>query len=787
MQSGNRTLAHTPAPWRTRDDGWEGRIEDAALLQGRGRYGDDVKPARTAAAVFVRSSHAHARITGIDTTEASSRPGVIAVITAKSLEGANLQTVTAGVPFPGKNGTRPVSPTRPALAGDRVMHVGQPVALVIAETEAQAQDAAETVAVEYDPLDAVIDTRKAANSASALWPEAPGNTALDWAAPADPDGSRRKAVDDAFATAAHVARISLLNQRIAAVSMEPRVATASYDAQAGSYTLRCGTQGVNGIRMQTAMAMKLGPDKLRVLTDDVGGGFGMKASGYPEYPALLLAAKQVGRPVHWSSTRSEAFVSDNQARDQVWDAELAIGKDGKFLALRVNGLANMGAYLTGVGLFCNTTHVSGCLPTVYDIPHIVMDSRGVFTNEVPIGPYRGAGRPEANFLMERLVDVAARVSGLDPVEIRRRNLIKPAQIPYTTTFGSTYDSGDFPAIFEKALAAADYGGFGARKSKSEAGGKLRGIGIGCYLEISGGHMHEPAAISFPGGGRILASIGCSPQGQGHLTVFRDVVADRLGVPRDRVTITCGDSARDVPGFGAVASRSAMLVGGALATAADEVIGKGKAVAAVLLQAGEHEVAYVNGGFEVPGTGRRVGIIDVAERAAELVKQGAASQTLDTNAHVETGASFPNGCHIAEVEIDPGTGEIEVVAYTAVCDSGNVLNTTILKGQVHGGVAQGLGQALKEHMVYDPDSGQVLTGSFMDYGMPRAGDMPTMQVHLNGVACTTNPLGTKGVGEAGTTAAPCAIVNAVVNALPAGSAQHLDMPLTPEKVWRAIRG
>lgn len=787
MDIGNRSSAANSAAWRTRDDGWEGRIEDNALLQGRGRYGDDVKPAKTAAAVFVRSPHAHARINGIDTTEAAGMPGVIATVTAKTLEGANLQTITAGVPFPGKNGTMPVSPHRPALAADRVMHVGQPVAIVIAETEAQAQDAAETVAVEYEPLDAVIDTRKAAApGAPQLWPEAPGNTALDWAAPEDPEGKRKKAVDEAFASAAHIARIDLLNQRIAAVSMEPRVATAGFDPQTGSYTLRCGTQGVNGIKMQTAMAMKLGPDKLRVLTDDVGGGFGMKASGYPEYTALLLAARQVGRPVHWSSTRSEAFVSDNQARDQHWQAELAIGKDGKFLALRVNGLANMGAYLTGVGLFCNTTHISGCLPTVYDIPNIVMESRGVFTNEVPIGPYRGAGRPEANYLMERLVDTASRVTGLDPAEIRRRNLIKPSQIPYTTFVGGIYDSGDFPVVFEKALAAADYSGFAARKAQSETKGRLRGIGIGCYLEISGGHMHEPAALSFPGGGRILASIGCSPQGQGHLTVFRNVVADRLGVPRDRVTITCGDSARDVPGFGAVASRSAMLVGGALATAVDEVVEKAKAAAAVLLQASENEIVYANGGFEVPGTGRRIGIIDVAERSAELVKQGAIQATLDTHAHVETGPSFPNGCHIAEVEVDPGTGEIEVVSYTAVCDSGTVLDTTILKGQVHGGVAQGLGQALKEHMVYDKDSGQVLTGSFMDYGMPRAFDMPRMQVHLNGSACTTNPLGTKGVGEAGTTAAPCAIVNAVVNALPPGSATHIDMPLTPEKVWRAIK-
>ena len=782
MQGADRTAA----AWRTRDDGWQGRIEDDALLRGRGSYGDDAKPARTAAAVFVRAPHAHARILGIDTTEAAGMPGVIAVVTAKSLEAANLHTVTAGVPFEGKNGTRPISPRRPALAIDRVMHVGEPVALVVAETEALAQDAAETVAVEYEPLPVAIDTRLAASGTPQLWPEAPGNTALDWSAPDDADGAKRRAVDAAIAAAAHVARVGLLNQRIAAVSMEPRVATASYDPASGAFTLRCGTQGVHGIKMQTAMAMRLGPDKLRVLSDDVGGGFGMKASGYPEYPALLLTARLVGRPLHWSSTRAEAFVSDNQARDQLWDAELAIDKSGRFTALRINGLANIGAYLTGVALFCNTVHVSGCLPTVYDIADIVIDSRGVFTNEVPVGPYRGAGRPEANYLMERLVDEAARVTGLDPAEIRRRNLIKPAQIPYRTFVGSVYDSGDFPASFEKALTAADYRGFAARKAQSQAKGRLRGIGIGCYLEISGGHYHEPAAISFPGGGKVVASIGSQPQGQGHRTVFRNVVADRLGIPREAVTISCGDSDRDAPGFGAVASRSAMLVGGALAVAADEVVEKGKAAAAVLLQASPGELVYRNGGFEVAGSGRRIGLIEAAERAAELARQGAIAASLDTEGHVETGPSFPSGCHLAEVEVDPGTGEIDVVAYTAVCDSGNVLDTTILKGQVHGGVAQGLGQALKEHMIYDKDSGQVLTGSFMDYGMPRAFDFPPMQVHLAGTACTTNPLGVKGVGEAGTTAAPCAIVNAVINALPPGSASHIDMPLTPEKVWRAIK-
>lgn len=767
-------------------DAWDGRIEDDALLRGKGRFGDDVKPAGCTAAVFVRSPHAHARIVSIDTTEAAEMPGVVAILTARSLEAAGLATVTHAVPFPGKNGTKPHSPYRPALATDRALHVGQPVALVIAETDIQAQDAAEKVVVDYDPLDAAIDTRKAATGSPQLWPEAPNNTALDWTAPDDPTGDKRKAVEACFAAAKHIARINILNQRIAVASMEPRTATTSYDKATDSYTMRCGTQGVAGIRMQTSMAMKIGPEKLRVLTEDVGGGFGMKASGYPEYVALLCAAKQVGRPVHWVSTRSEAFVSDNQARDQHWDAEMAIDAAGKFTALRINGLANMGAYMTGVGLFCNTLHVSGCLPTVYDIPNIVIDSRGVFTNELPVGPYRGAGRPEANYLMERLVDAAAATTGLDPAEIRRRNLIKPTQIPYTTFIGGTYDSGDFPAAFEKALAASDYAGFSARRKASEARGKKRGIGIGCFLEISGGHYDESATIAFPGNGKVNVGIGASAQGQAHQTVFGRLVAKRLGVPFSAITVLSGDSARDVPGFGAVASRSAMLIGGALAVATDKVLEKGKAAAAMLLQANPAEVVFRDGGFEVPGSGRRILLLEVAERSAELIRQGAMKESLDTKGDVKTGPSFPNGCHVAEVEIDPDLGEVEVVAYTAVNDCGNHLDTRIIEGQVHGGVAQGLGQALTEAMVYDPESGQVLSGSFMDYGMPRAAHMPTMTVINSSTPCTTNPLGVKGVGEAGTTAAPCAIVNAILNALPTKAAASMDMPVTPEKVWRALK-
>jgi aerobic carbon-monoxide dehydrogenase large subunit len=781
--AGDETLHPTDA-----NRGWSGRVEDEALLRGAGRYTDDLHAGDAAVGVFVRSPHAHARISKIDFAAAREQPGVVAVLTSHDLAGANLASVTGAVPLPGRNGSKPITPLRPALAGDRVVHVGQPVALVIAETAAAAQDAADQVMVEYDPLPAVADAHQAA-SGSQIWLEAPGNLAFDWTAPADPAGDNRREIDRLFAVAAeagHVARASLVNQRIAAVSMEPRCATASHDAASDRYTLRCGTQGVAGVRGQLCGAMRITPDKLRVLTDDVGGGFGMKASSYPEYVALLCAAKLVERPVHWVSTRSEAFVSDNQARDSYWDVELALDRRGKFLALRVKGLAGMGAFLTGVALFCPTIHISGCLPGMYDIPRMVIDTRAMFTNAVPTGPYRGAGRPEANYLLERVIDEAARISGIDAAELRRRNLIRPEAIPYVTATGSTYDSGDFPALFEKALAAADYRGFAARRKLSAKQRKLRGIGIGCYLEISGGHLDEAATIAFPGGGKVHVGIGASSNGQGHATVFGRLVAARLGIAPQAVSIKCGDSARDVPGFGAVASRSAMTVGGAISNTIDAMLEKASRAAALLLQAGEAELAFRDGCFEVPGSGRRIALFDVAERASELVRQGVIAQGLDTKGEVKTGPSFPNGCHVAEVEIDPETGATEIVAYVAVDDCGRVLEPVIVTGQIHGGVVQGLGQALCEATVYDPDSGQALAGSFMDYAMPRAGDVPAIAVLHHEAICKTNPLGVKGTGEAGTTAAPCALVNAVANALPPVAAAAIQMPVTAQTVWRALK-
>ena len=769
---------------RTADAGWTGRVEDDALLRGAGRFGDDVRAQDALAAAFVRSPHAFATIVSVDTAAAKKAKGVVAVLTAADLAESHYHSISHAHPMPGRGGKLPVSPHRPVLAQTRVMHVGEPVAMVLAATAAQAQDAAELVAVTYEEMTPVTDAREAVQSgAPLLWEEAPGNVGYDWSAPADPDGKKQTALERAFKEAAHVVRIELVNQRLVVASLEPRTATASYDPHTKRFTLRCPTQGYASVRMQVAGAMNIKPEELHIQTEDVGGAFGMKGWCYPEYVAMLHAARDLGRPVHWVSTRSEAFLTDNQGRDSFYTVELALTKRGKFLGLKVDCIGNMGAYFTGVAHFVVTTHISGCLPTVYDIPHAQVNSRCVFTNTLPTGPYRGAGRPEASYLLERVIDAAADITGIDAAELRRRNLIQPAQMPYTTAFGSQYDSGEFPVIFERALSVADYEGFAARRKAAKKAGKLRGIGIGCYLEIAGAFPEEAARIAFPGGDKVTVSIGSGGSGQGHPTVFPKVAARKLGIDPAAVTLLSGDSDRDVPGFGAVASRSAMYVGGAISNTADAVLAKGRRVAAMLLQAGEDDVSYRDGKFSVKNSGREVTLFEVAARAAELAKQGVIPESLDTTDKVKAPPSFPNGCHVAEVEVDPDTGAIEIVNYVAVGDCGNLLDETVVTGQIHGGVAQGLGQALAENTVYDA-GGQLVTGSFMDYAMPHAHTVPFMTVVHVPVACRTNPLGTKGTGEAGTTAAPPALMNAILDALPKGAA--LDMPATPDRVWQALR-
>ncbi len=765
-------------------DEWAGRVEDDPLLRGHGRFGDDVKPEGALTAHFVRSPHAFANIEHIDTASAKAAPGVVAVLTAADLAEAHYHSISHPHPIPGRGGKVPISPHRPSLAEKRVMHVGEPVAMVIAVSPAAAQDAAEKIAVDYQPMTPVTDVRAAvAPGAPQLWPEAPGNIGFEWTAPMDADGKTQAALERAFRDAAYVVRVELVNQRLVVASLEPRTATASYDADKNLFTLRCGTQSVAAVRGQVAGAMNIKPEELRVLTDDLGGAFGMKGWCYPEYVPMLHASRILKKPIHWVSTRSEAFVTDNQGRDSFWTVELALSRRGRFLGLRVDCLGNMGAYFTGVAHFCVTTHISGCLPTVYDIPNAQLNTRCVMTNTLPTGPYRGAGRPEASYLMERVIDAAADATGIDAAELRRRNLIQSDRIPYTTAFGNTYDSGDFSGVFERALSVADYENFAARKKAAKKHGKLRGIGIGCYLEIAGAFPEEAARITFPDGNKVQVSIGAGASGQGHRTVFGRVAARRLGVSPELVSVHSGDSARDVPGFGAVASRSAMMVGGAIANTADLVLAKAKRVAAMLLQASETDVDYRDGKFGVKNSGREVSLFEVAERAAELKRQGVIPESLDTQGGVKIPPSFPNGCHVAEVEIDSTTGAVEIVNYVAVGDCGNVLDDVIVEGQIHGGVAQGLGQALAENTIYDA-GGQLVSGSFMDYAMPRADVMPDMKVEHRAIACRTNPLGVKGTGEAGTTAAPPAVINAIHDALPKGA--MIDMPATPERIWRALK-
>lgn len=764
---------------------WNGRYEDEALVSGKGLYSGDVR-GDALAAFFLRSPHARAKIKSIDVTAAKAAPGVVAVLTSKDMEAAGLGSVSGSIPFPGRDGKMPFSPFRPALTGDLVMHVGEAVALVLARSAREAEDAADLVEVDYEVQEPVIDLDKAKSGKIQLWPGAPGNLTLDWTSPEDPDGAKRKATEAAFNAAKHRVAIDVMNQRICAVSMEPRAALASYEKDSDSYTIHTGTQGTMGVRAQIAMAMKVDMPKVRVLSNDVGGGFGMKASVYAEYPALLAAAKITGHKVHWTATRTELFLTDNQARDSRWKVELAFDDDGKFRALKIDGDQNVGAYMTGVAVLIPTIHIAGCMPSVYDIPNVVVDLRCYFTNTVPTGPYRGAGRPEANHLLERVIDAAAKKLGMDGAEIRKRNLIQPSQMPYPTTLGPQYDSGDFPAVFEQAMKAADYAGFAARKAASEKNGKKRGIGICGFLEISGGHYHEPARLLFKDG-KIECGIGPVPQGQGHITIFKQMVAKRLGISDDQVEVQFGDSAKDVAGFGAVASRTAMLTGSAVAIAVDKMLEKAYGVAQTLLQAGEGDVGYHDGVFERKGTGQTVSLFEVAARAEEMKKQGALTESLDTHSEADTGPSFPNGCHIAEVEVDPGTGAVQVVSYTAVGDVGIVLNDTIVDGQVQGGVASGIGQAIGEYTRYDNDSGQLVAASFMDYQMARAADVPMMQVIHHPVPCKTNYVGAKGTGEAGTTAAPPVIVSAIENAISQDKFLNLQMPVTALKVWQAMRG
>ena len=764
---------------------FKGRVEDDVLVRGHGRYIADAPLPHQAYAYFVRSPHAFAKIVSIDIEAAAKAPGVVGVLTGKDT--AETGSIGRHPPVAGRGGTTLVMPHRPALATERVVHIGEPVAMVVAETFAAAQDAAESVTVEYEELAPVTDARAALeDGAPQIWPQAPGNIAVDWLGPNPDPQANAHAVDAAFASAKYVARITAMNQRMNTNSMEPRGATASYDPATDTYTTRTCSQGAGAMRDNILGIMNLPKERVRVITEDVGGAFGLKTGAYPENIALLVGAKKFGRPIHWMATRSEAFLSDNQARDIYSEAELALDEKGKFLALRIRNVGNLGAYVGAVGANIPTMNFARCLPGMYDIKLIDMSAKCAFTNTLPTAPYRGAGRPEASYVLERVVDEAARVSGIDPVKLRRRNLIKKSQMPYKTAVGTTYDSGDFEPILDKALDLADYDGFKKRRREAARRGKYRGFGVCCLLEHAGGAPTESAMLTFPGDGTLLLSLGVQNTGQGHATVFPKVIAEHLGIPREKIPHRHGDSTMELKGYASVGSRSAMTVGHSLVKAMEAIITKGKPIAATMLETGEPDIVYNAGRFEVVGTDRRVSLFEVAARAADMKKRGEIAEDLDTRTTTDTPLSFPNGVHIAEVEIDPDTGAMTIIAYTAVDDCGRALDHKIVEGQLHGSVAAGLGQALMEQIVYDNGNGQLVTGSFMDYAMPRADDMPPLRDALHNVPATTNPLGVKGVGEAGTTAAISAVMNAIADAIPGGAGNHLDMPASAQRLWEACR-
>ena len=764
---------------------YQPRLEDDPLVRGLGRYAADAPLTGQTYAYFVRSSHAFADIRSIDTEAAKAVPGVLAVLTAADMEG--IGNISQHPPLAGRGGQKLIIPHRPALAGETVRHVGEAVAVVVAETLTAAQDGAEAVIVDYEERTPVVDLREAVrDGAPQIWPEAPGNIAVNWPGLAkDPDANAQE-VDRIIASAKHVARVSLVHQRILVQSMEPRGATASYDPADDSYFLRCCSQSARALRDGLAPILGVPNPRLRVVTEDVGGAFGLKTGPYPEYLAILVAARKIGRPVHWMSNRAEAFLSDNHARDAYSDVELALDERGKFLALRVRHLGSMGAFIGAVGANIQTVNLTRCLPGMYDIPMIDIAVRCVFTNTTTTAPYRGAGRPEANFILERVIDEAARMTGIDPIKLRRRNLIKSSAMPYKTAVGTTIDSGEFETVLDKALALADHDGFKQRRREAAKRGKYRGFGISCMLEHAGGFPLEGTALSFPGGEHLVLGLNVQSTGQGHATVFNPMLAERLGIKPEQIEHRHGDSAMEIAGYASVGSRSAMTVSHALIKTVEALLNKGKTIAATVLETAETDIEYRDGRFGVVGTDRSVTLFDLAARAKEMKKRGEIPEDLDTKTNAETPLTFPNGCHIAEVEIDPKTGEMALVAYAAVDDCGRPLNTMIVEGQTHGSIAQGLGQAMLENAIYDSSGGQLVTGSFMDYAMPRASDMPAFKDAIHSVPATTNPLGVKGAGEAGTTAAIAAVMNAIADAIPGGAGAHLDMPATPEKLWQACQ-
>jgi aerobic carbon-monoxide dehydrogenase large subunit len=755
------------------------RSEDPLLLRGQGRYTDDVSLPGQAYAVMVRSRHGHGVIRGVNTEAARTMPGVIAVYTAADLEGYG--PLKCNMPLKSRDGSPMKKPWRGALAKDKVRYVGDPVACVIAESVFAAKDAAEAVEVDVEPLAAVTSLEDATRAgAPLLYDDVPGNVPLDYHFG---DGA---AVDAAFAAAAHVTRVNLRNSRVVVNAIEPRAAVASYDGS--RFTMHVGSQGVNGMRAQIADCLGVEPKTVRVLTGQVGGSFGMKGVLFPEYVCILHGARTLGRAVKWTDERSGSFFSDSHGRDQEFVGELALDKDGNFLAVRFTGFADMGAFLSPMGPIPGTLNVVKNVQSMYRTPLIEVSSKCVFTNTSQIGPYRGAGRPEGNYFMERLIDAAAAETGIDRLSLRQRNQIRRQDLPYKTASEVTYDSGDFTALTKEAFALADGKGFARRKRESARRGKLRGLGIGNFLEVTAPPSKELADVAFNADGTVTITTGTLDFGMGHATPFAQILTEKLGIPFDCIRLVQGDSDRIVIGGGSGGSKSLMHSGTAIVEAAAKVVEKGKDIASHVLEAAVADIEFAHGRFTIAGTDRSISVMELAKSLHEgSVKLPAgAPQSLDVH-HVSDGpggATFPNGCHVAEVEVDPETGVVELVKYTCVNDFGIVVNPMIVAGQLHGGVVQGVGQALMEMTVYD-DDGQLLTGSFMDYAMPRAADVPPFVLADHPVPAKTNVLGAKGCGEAGCAGSLTSVMNAVLDALAERGIRHLDMPLTPFRIWQAL--
>src|SRR6476469_6884233 len=751
------------------------RKEDDTLVRGKGKYTDDFALPRQAYCWMVRSSHAHGVIKSIDATAAQAMPGVLGVWTGADLAAANYGPFTCGLPLKNRDGSPLLQTIRGALPTDKVRFVGDPVAVVVAETVAQARDAAEAIEFDIEPLPAVTDAAEAAKpGAPQLYDHIPNNVALDYHY-----GDTDK-INAAFAGAAHVTRLDIVNTRVAVVSMEPRVALAAYDKAEERFTLQVPTQGVSGNKATLAKILNVPPEKVRILTANVGGSFGMKNVNYPEYTCILHAAKVLARPVKWTDERSTSFLSDSQGRAQLIHAELALDAEGKFLAVRLSGYGNLGAYITGVAPGPLSLNTGKNLASVYRTPLLGVDIKTVLTNTTLMGAYRGAGRPEANYYMERLIDRAADEMGISRLTLRRRNFIKPAQLPFAASSGVTYDSGDFAGVFNKALEISDHANFAKRKKESKKNGKLRGIAVGCYLEVTAPPSGELGKITFEPDGSVKLTTGTLDYGQGHATPCAQVLSTQLGIPFEKITLQQNDSDLVRFGNGTGGSRSITATGSAIVESAALVIAKGK------LEAAEGDIEFANGRFTIAGTDRSIGIMELAQRLRDgKVPEGVPSSLDVDHATKETPSTFPNGCHVAEVEIDPETGVTQIVRYTGISDFGTIVNPMIVDGQLHGGVAQGIGQALMEQVSYD-ESGQPITGSFMDYALPRAGDIPLMATGDHPSPAKSNPLGTKVCGEAGCAGSLACIVNAVIDALSEYGITEIDMPLTSERVWRAIQ-